>query len=87
LLEALGVRGGEVLLDQGQPVTTVYLLLAGEARILIHDGDSLRVVGTSRRGELLGEITPCSTQQTKVLALVSTQAKGWIFWRSISMIS
>ena len=72
LLEALGVRGGEVLLDQGQPVTTVYLVLAGEARILIHDGGSLKVVGTSRRGELLGEMTLLNAANKGASARIDT---------------
>jgi bacteriocin-type transport-associated protein len=66
------VRAGEVLLDQGQPVTSVYLVLAGEARIQVQIESQLQVVGSSRRGELLGEMTLVNSAATGASARVDT---------------
>ena len=66
------VRAGEVLLDQGQSVTSLYLVLAGEARIQVLIEGQLRVVGTTRRGELLGEMTLVNSAATGASARVDT---------------
>lgn len=46
-----------VLLDEGQPVNDLSLVLAGNARVQVHSQGQLRVVGSCRRGELLGEMS------------------------------
>jgi bacteriocin-type transport-associated protein len=66
------VRGGDVLIDQGQPVTSLYLVLAGQARIQVRSEGQLRVVGSSRRGELLGEMTLLNAANSGASARVST---------------
>jgi len=48
---------GAVLIEAGEPVPALYLVLAGEARILVRSDHGQREVGTSRRGELLGEMS------------------------------
>jgi len=48
---------GAVLIEAGEPVPALYLVLAGEARILVRSNCGIREVGTSRRGELLGEMS------------------------------
>jgi bacteriocin-type transport-associated protein len=48
---------GAVLIEAGEPVPALYLVLAGEARILVHSDSGIREVGSSRRGELLGEMS------------------------------
>jgi len=48
---------GGKLIDEGEPVSALSLILAGEARIQVHSQGQLRVVGSSRRGELLGEMS------------------------------
>jgi len=48
---------GAVLIEAGEPVPALYLVLAGEARILVRSDGDIREVGTSRRGELLGEMS------------------------------
>lgn len=51
------LRAGAVLLEQGQAVPALYLMMAGEARIQVNGEGGMRIVGSSRRGELLGEMT------------------------------
>ena len=51
------VKPQSVLLKQGNEVSAVYLVLSGEAEIVFTIGGKPEVVGTSRRGELLGEMS------------------------------
>lgn len=46
-----------VLIEQGAAVESLYLILAGEAEIYVEIEGVHRQVGSSRRGELLGELT------------------------------
>ena len=64
------LKPGDVLLQQGQAVPSLYLLLAGEARIQIKSEGRLHVVGSSRRGELLGEMTLLNPKGTSASAQV-----------------
>ena len=45
------------LLQQGAEVPALYLILSGEAEILFTRSGATQLVGSSRRGELLGEMT------------------------------
>ena len=51
------VQPQSVLLNQGDQVSAVYLVLSGEAEIVFTTGGRPEVVGSSRRGELLGEMS------------------------------
>lgn len=63
---------GEVLLQQGAPVPALYLVLAGEAEILVTIDGQSRLVGSSRRGELLGETTMLVAERSGATATVRT---------------
>jgi len=47
----------ETLIKQGDNIPSVYLILAGEADIYVEIDEVSKKVGSSRRGELLGELT------------------------------
>ena len=51
------VKPQTVLLNQGDEVSALYLVLSGEAEIVFTLGGKPEVVGTSSRGELLGEMS------------------------------
>ena len=51
------IQPGETLLQQGNNVPSVFLILAGEAEIYVEINGVNKRVGSSRRGELLGELT------------------------------
>ena len=51
------VQPQSVLLNQGDAVSAAYLVLSGEAEIVLTLGGRPEVVGTSKRGELLGEMS------------------------------
>ena len=51
------VQPQTLLLNQGDEVSALYLVLSGEAEIVFTLGGKPEVVGTSRRGELLGEMS------------------------------
>tara|TARA_B100002051_G_scaffold204098_1_gene194376 strand:+ start:1402 stop:2430 length:1029 start_codon:yes stop_codon:yes gene_type:complete len=51
------IHAGEVLIHQGDEVSSLYLILAGEAEIVVEIDGVSKQVGSSRRGELLGELT------------------------------
>jgi len=64
-----------VLLRQGDEVPNLYLLLSGEAEILLTISGNTHVVGSSRRGELLGEMSLLLDEQRGAAAGVQS-AKG-----------
>lgn len=53
----LEVGAGVTFIAEGQPVDQLYVLLDGEADVLIAQGKSGVLVGSSRRGEVLGEMS------------------------------
>lgn len=61
LLATLGslrrIKPGDRLLMQGEEVSSIYLILSGEAEIFVSLNGGNKQVGSSRRGELLGELT------------------------------
>ena len=57
------VQPQSVLLNQGDAVSAAYLVLSGEAEIVLTLGGRPEVVGTSKRGELLGEMSLLLTDQ------------------------
>ena len=64
------IAPGGVLLKQGQEVPSIFLILAGEADILINIDGVNKKVGTSRRGELLGELTLLTSETQGASATV-----------------
>jgi bacteriocin-type transport-associated protein len=65
---------GGVLIDEGEPVTALALILAGEARIQVSSEGRLQTVGSSRRGELLGEMSLLNRDGRGASARVDTPA-------------
>ena len=63
-----------VLLHQGEPVPALYLVLSGEAEILLNLTGTTQMVGSSRRGELLGEMSLLLKEQDGAAASVHTAA-------------
>ena len=63
-----------VLLHQGEPVHALYLVLSGEAEILLNLTGTTQMVGSSRRGELLGEMSLLLKEQDGAAASVHTAA-------------
>ena len=61
---------GGVLLKQAEEVSSIFLILAGEADILINIDGVNKKVGTSRRGELLGELTLLTSESQGASATV-----------------
>ena len=61
-----------VLLRQGHPVPALYLILSGEAEILLTLDGNTREVGSSRRGELIGEMSLLLDEQEGAAASVET---------------
>lgn len=66
------VEPGGVVLEEGEHVDNISLVLAGEARILVKHQGEIKVVGSSRRGELLGEMSILNHQQRTASARVDT---------------
>ena len=56
------IQPAGTLIQQGQPVPSLFLILAGEADILVEIDGIKKKVGSSRRGELLGELTLLSNE-------------------------
>ncbi|QNJ21129.1 bacteriocin-type transport-associated family protein [Synechococcus sp. A18-25c] len=66
------VPAGGILLKQEEEVASIFLILAGEAEILINVDGSTKKVGTSRRGELLGELTLLTSEAQGASATVKS---------------
>lgn len=64
---------GALIIDEGAPVKAMSLILAGEARIQVSHQNQLKVVGSSRRGELLGEMSLLNKDASGASARVDTQ--------------
>lgn len=63
---------GGILLHQGQDVLSMFLILAGEADIFVEINGINKRVGSSRRGELLGELTLLDNTAQGATATVQT---------------
>ncbi len=63
---------GGCLLRQGEPVQSLYVILSGQAHIEVTLSGTKRVVGSSRRGELLGEMSLLLEEQRGAAATVIT---------------
>ena len=66
------ISPGNILLKQGEEVPSIYLILAGEADIWVNIEGINKKVGTSRRGELLGELTLLTSESQGASATVSS---------------
>lgn len=55
--ERLDVGAGTALIAEGQPLDQLYVVLDGEADVLVAVDGSPSLVGSSRRGEILGEMS------------------------------
>ena len=66
------IQPGEILLQQGHQVPSVFLILAGEAEIFVEINGVSKQVGSSRRGELLGELTLLTSEAQGATATVQS---------------
>jgi CRP-like cAMP-binding protein len=64
---------GDVLTREDEPVTHLYYLAAGEARVVSHG----RQVGACRPGDLIGEVTILSGDQASATVILSGPARFW----------
>ena len=60
------------MIRQGEEVSSLYLILAGEAEIIVDIGGVSKQVGSSRRGELLGELTLLLSSEGGATATVTS---------------
>tara|TARA_Y100000746_G_scaffold203642_1_gene189785 strand:+ start:232 stop:1254 length:1023 start_codon:yes stop_codon:yes gene_type:complete len=66
------LKPGDVLISQGSEVTSLYLILAGQAEVFVEVDGVNKQVGTSRRGELLGELSLLLTDDQGATATVQS---------------
>lgn len=66
------IQPGGVLLHQGHDVRSIFLILAGEAQIFVEIDGLNKRVGSSRRGELLGELTLLKNEAQGATATVQS---------------
>ena len=66
------IQPGDILLQQGQDVPSIFLILAGEAEIFVDIDGLNKRVGSSRRGELLGELTLLNREAQGATATVQS---------------
>ena len=64
------IQPGDTLLQQGHQVPSMFLILAGEAEIFVDINGVSKQVGSSRRGELLGELTLLTNEDQGATATV-----------------
>ncbi len=66
-------RAGDVLTRENEPVSHLYYLAAGEARVVSHG----REVGICRAGDLIGEVTVLSGEAASATVVLSGPARLW----------
>ena len=64
------IQPGDILLQQGHQVPSIFLILAGDAEIFVEINGVSKQVGSSRRGELLGELTLLTNEAQGATATV-----------------
>ena len=69
----LTAREGDVLTQEGEPVSHLYYLAEGEAVVSSHG----RPVGRCRAGDLIGEVTVLSGDQASATVTVASPARFW----------
>lgn len=69
----LSIPPDSELLQQGAEVPALYLILSGQAEILLTQSGTTQLVGSSRRGELLGEMTLLLDDQRGASACVRSE--------------
>lgn len=69
----LGGKAGDVLTREGEPVTHLYYLAEGEARVMTLG----QQVGTCRPGDLIGELTVLSGEMASATVILNMPARFW----------
>jgi CRP-like cAMP-binding protein len=69
----LSGRDGDTLTREDEPVSHLFYLSSGEARVMSHG----RQVGTCRAGDLVGEVTVLSGDQASATVLLTGPARFW----------
>ena len=69
----LSGRQGDVLTRENEPVSHLYYLAAGEARVISHG----RQVGLCRAGDLVGEVTVLSGDRASATVILSGPSRFW----------
>ena len=72
LFRSRRIKPGNILLQQGSIVLSIYLILAGQAEIFVEIDGVNKKVGSSRRGELLGELTLLGNENQGATATVQS---------------
>jgi CRP-like cAMP-binding protein len=69
----LSGREGDVLTREEEPVSHLFYLASGEARVLSEG----RQVGVCRAGDLVGEVTVLSGEEASATVVLSSPARFW----------
>jgi CRP/FNR family cyclic AMP-dependent transcriptional regulator len=69
----LSGKAGDVLTREEEPVSHLFYLAAGEARVMSHG----RLVGTCHAGDLIGEVTVLSGEQASATVTLNGPARFW----------
>lgn len=69
----LSGREGDTLTRQGEPVSHLYYISAGEARVISNG----KAVGMCREGDLIGEVTLMSGDNASATVMLAGPARFW----------
>lgn len=69
----LNGKAGDVLTREGEPVSHLYYLAEGEARVMSMD----RQVGSCRAGDLIGELTVLSGETASATVILTRPSRFW----------
>jgi CRP-like cAMP-binding protein len=69
----LSGREGDTLTREDEPVSHLFYLASGEARVMSHG----RQVGACRAGDLIGEVTVLSGEQASATVVLDSPARFW----------
>ena len=65
-------QAGDALIDQGSPLDQLWVVLQGDADVFLVKDEQRQQVGSSRRGELLGEMALLSSDNLATASVVAS---------------
>jgi len=72
--ERLDVEPGQTLIQEGEPVEQLFVVLDGEADVVVSIEGNPTSVGSSRRGEMLGEMSFLGEDSNATASVKATEA-------------
>lgn len=68
-------QAGEIIMEEGQKGSHLYLIISGSVNLYQHKGDSATLITTMTSGDILGEMGLLSNEPRNATAIAATECK------------